>query len=575
MRNILPVATSGDTARFAWRALLAQRRELMSASVVMLISGICVFIGPWALGRLIDDVRGDNPEVWQWAIIIAVAATIGGIVEGIATVLVARVTEPALGMVRESVIESALELPVSRIEEAGQGDLLARVGDDIALVSRGVSEVIPTLVYSVVNIAAGVAGIVLLDWRLALLGLVAGPFYLQSLRWYLPKSSPFYKRERVAQGERSEVLMSGIYGARTLRAYRQGAEHLERIDQRSAAARDISIARFRLIGRFFGRINRAEFIGMAVVLTLGFVFVKSNSLSVGAATAAALYFHKMFAPIGGLMFHFDTIQSAGASLARIAGVILAPKPGGLTDVTSSDTTLWIDSISHTYDTREVLHNVSMTLRPGERVALVGQTGAGKTTLAAIAAGILEPSAGSIRVGELDISTLDSSAIRRHIVLLSQEVHVFSGPLAEDLRMVRPDATEAELLHALDTVGVDWLETLPDGLDTAVGDGAHALTPMQVQQVAMARLVLSNPPIAILDEATAEAGSSGARELEEASLAATAGRTALIVAHRLTQAANADRVVVLDDGRIIEDGTHAELLVASGRYADLWAAWSTE
>ncbi|MCW2799526.1 MAG: multidrug transporter permease [Aeromicrobium sp.] len=575
MRNILPIADARDTARFALRALITQRRELVSAIVTMTISGACVFAGPWALGRLIDDLRGGDSRVWTWAAVIAVAGVFGGIAEGAATVLVARVTEPALGTIREEVIQSALELPVSRIEEAGQGDLLSRVGDDIALVSRAVSQVVPTLVYSLVNILAGVTGILLLDWRLALLGLVAGPFYLQSLRWYLPKSSPYYTRERVAQGERSEVLMSGIYGARTLRAYRQGGEHLERIDQRSAAARDISIARFRLIGRFFGRINRAEYVGMTVVLSLGFVFVRGDSLTVGAATAAALYFHKMFAPIGGLMFQFDTAQSAGASLARIAGVILAPKPGGLTEPTASDTTLSIDAITHTYGTREVLHGVTMTLRPGERVALVGQTGAGKTTLAAIAAGILEPTGGSIHVGDLDLATLDSTAVRRHIVLLSQEVHVFSGPLAEDLRMVRPDATEAELLAALDTVGADWLSTLDQGLDTAVGDGAHALTPMQAQHVALARLVLADPPIAILDEATAEAGSTGARELEEAALSATAGRTALIVAHRLTQAANADRVIVLDDGRIIEDGPHAELLEAGGHYADLWAAWSTE
>jgi len=575
MRNILPVADPRDTALFALRTLLVQRRNLSIAIFTMTVSALCIFIGPWALGRLIDDVRGSDGHVWRWAVIIAVAGVLGGIVESAVTQLVARVTEPALADVREDVIAAALALPVSRIEEAGQGDLLSRVGDDIALVSRAVGQVIPALVYSLVNIAAGAAGILFLDWRLGLIGLIAGPFYYQSLRWYLPKSSPYYKRERIAQGERSEVLMSGIYGARTLRAYRQSDDHLRRIDERSAAARDISIQRFVLIGRFFARVNRAEYVGMAAVLSLGFLLVRGDILTVGAATAAALYFHKMFAPLGTLMFQFDVAQSAGASLARISGVILAPKPGGLTEPTATDTTLSIDAISHTYGTREVLHGVSMTLRPGERVALVGQTGAGKTTLAAIAAGILEPSGGSIRVGDLDLSTLDSTAIRRHIVLLSQEVHVFSGPLAEDLRMVRPDANEAELLDALATVGVDWLGTLDQGLDTSVGDGAHALTPMQAQQVALARLVLADPPIAILDEATAEAGSTGARELEEASLAATAGRTALIVAHRLTQGANADRVIVLDSGRIVEDGSHSELLAAGGHYADLWAAWSTE
>lgn len=574
MRSILPVASARETTRFALHALAQQPTALHRAVLTMAFNGICVFVGPWALGRLVDDLRVSSDHVWRWALIIAIAGILGGIFEGAATQLVARVTEPALATVREDVIASMLELPVSRVEQAGQGDLLARVGDDVALVSRAVSQIIPTLVYSLVNIAAGVTGILLLDWRLGLVGLLAGPLYVRSLRWYLPRSSPFYRQERIAQGERSEALMSGIYGARTLRAYRINSSHLQRIEDRSAAAMNISIRRFTLIGRFVGRVNLAEYVGMCAVLGTGFVLVRADVISVGDATAAALYFHKMFSPIGGLIFQFDTAQSAGASLARIAGVILTPKPSGRSDVTSRDTTLTIDAISHTYDTREVLHGVSLTLKPGEHVALVGQTGAGKTTLAAIAAGILEPTAGAIRIGSVDISTLDATALRRHVVLLSQEIHVFSGSLAADLRMVCPDATESQLLSALRTVGVDWFDTLPQGLETVVGDGGHALTPMQSQHVALARLVLADPPIAILDEATAEAGSSGARELEDAARAATSGRTALVVAHRLTQASQADRVIVLDNGRIIEDGTHAELLGRSGRYAKLWQAWST-
>lgn len=574
MRVILPIAGPRDTTHLALRMLSRQRWTVVLAVITMIAQGLCLFAGPWVLGQLVDDIRAGRNTAWSSAAIIAVAAVLGAILEGIVALLVARVTEPALAQVREDVIETALHLPTSRVEKAGQGDLLSRVGDDIALVSKAVTQVIPALVYSVVNILFGAAGIFLVDWRLGLAGLIAVPFYVIAVRWYLPKSAPFYTRERIAQGERSEALLSGIYGANTLRAYRLNALHIDRINDRSADAMHISIERFRLVGRFFGRINRAEFIGMAMLLTSGFLFVRQDMITVGGVTAAALYFHKMFTPLGTLVFQFDAAQSAGASLARIAGVILMPHELGRSGQTTPDKTLTIDGITHHYDSNDVLHRVSLTLLPGERVALVGQTGAGKSTLASIAAGILSPSDGQVRLGVLDIENLDPVTLRKDVVLLSQDVHVFAGTLAEDLRMVHPAASDEDLRRALNTVGADWVHALPAGLATKVGEGAYAMTPMQAQHLALARLILADPAIAILDEATAEAGSTGARELEDAALAATEGRTALIVAHRLTQAETADRVIVLADGRIIEQGTHNELVAAGGRYADLWQAWST-
>jgi ATP-binding cassette, subfamily C, bacterial len=254
---------------------------------------------------------------------------------------------------------------------------------------------------------------------------------------------------------------------------------------------------------------------------------------VGATTAAALYFHRLFNPLGALVAEFDQVQQAGASLARLAGVAdVPPTPAGTGWAVPADTSIEIDGVGHRYDDGPlVLHDVTLRIAPGERVALVGTSGAGKSTLAAVVAGQLQPTIGTVRVGGVALTGPDMADLAGRIALVSQDVHVFAGPLAEDLRLARADATEAEITAALDTVGaLDWVRTLPEGISSVVGEGGHQPTAAQAQQLALARLMLADPDVAILDEATAEAGSAGARDLERAALAATAGRTSLVVAH---------------------------------------------
>lgn len=576
--RLLPVASARDTARLAWKLVAARRTSLILTIASFLASGLAGVVPVWMIGRVVDAVRDDAgiAEIQQSVLIMVVAAVAGGALAAFSTAALAHSVAPALATLREDVLDRALHLETERIEAAGVGDVVSRVGDDVRALTQSLDEAIPLLINSFAAILFTAGGLFALDWRLGVAGLGAAPCYIWALRWYLPRSAPFYRRERTAEGARAGALVTGVHGAPTLRAFGREQDALREIDRTSRASLDIAVSVFWLYGRFGARMNSSELVGLLFVLSAGFLIVDSGVGSVGEATTAALFFHRLFNPIGALLFVFDAVQSSGAALARLAGVALIPAQRTTDQHPGPDATLRIHGVQHAYEPgREVLSGIEIDLAPGERIAVVGATGAGKSTLGGIAAGTIRPSRGAVTLGRLDLATAHEAEIRRHIALVSQEVHVFAGSLRDNLLLADGDAHDEALWAALDVTGsTPWVRALPDGLDTRVGDAAAPLTPSQAQQVALARVVLLDPEVVVLDEATAEAGSSGARELEQAALAVTVGRTALVVAHRLTQAQSADRIIVMHDGRIVEEGTHDDLVAAGGRYADLWSAWSS-
>jgi ATP-binding cassette subfamily C protein len=292
-------------------------------------------------------------------------------------------------------------------------------------------------------------------------------------------------------------------------------------------------------------------------------------------TAAALYFLRLFGPIGGLLFTFDRFQSMGAALSRLVGIAtLPPAAAPNADAAVVPGAIAFVGVGHEYvPGKPILREINLRIAVGERIALVGATGAGKTTLGAIAAGALQPSAGKVLVDDRPLDP-DVSAAYSRMFLVNQDAHAFAGTVRDFLTLARPEAADEDVRHALTATSADrWVAALPDGLETVIGDAGHQLTPDQVQHLALARIVLGDPWFVVLDEATAEAGSTGARVLEQAAEAAVRGRTALVVAHRLTQARTADRILVMHDGEVAEEGTHERLLALDGRYAELWRAWS--
>ena len=575
--DLLPIADGPTTRRTLVRLLRRSRfRTLLALGLSVAATVVGLFVPP-LLGRIVDVVidGGSTSEIDSLAAGLLVAAVAQAVLSAIAIVRVASLGEHVLANVREDVVERVLHLPLADVEAAGMGDVVARVSGDVDAVSDATREAIPELVGAGLTIGLTVVGLGILDWRLALAGFAVAPIQLLATRWYLRRSSPVYAAERVALGRRTGSVTEVIAGASTVTALGLGAARSADVAERSAEANELALSAARVRTRFFGRLNGAEFTGLATVIAVGFFTVRADAISVGTATAGALYFHRLFNPFNSLLGLLDTAQDATAAFARLVGVLETPAPIERDDVEEPvDGSVSLRAVEFEYESgHPVLHDVHIDVADRSQTAIVGESGAGKTTVARLVTGIDNPSSGDVEIGRIDHRRLDRARWRRTVNLLTQDAHVFSGTIADNLRLVAPDATDTELRGALEVVdAAGWVDRLDDGLDTEVGDGGRELSPAEASQLALARANLSSARVVVFDEATAEAGAAASRQLDAALDAVAEGRTSIVIAHRLAQARGADSIVVLERGRVVESGAHDELVSTDGRYASLWDDW---
>ncbi|TGO05255.1 ABC transporter ATP-binding protein [Serinibacter arcticus] len=594
----LPVATARRTWREVSRLLRPHRARLVAVTVVLLLAAVAGLGAPALLGLIVQVVAdgGSTRTLVLLGAAIAVAGVVAAALGAVGRVLIASVTQTSLATLREEVVDTVMRLPVQRVEEAGDGDVVSRVSGDVESVGEASSQVLPTVVTALFSIVVTAAGLGALDWRFAVAALAAVPLQWWSVRYFRRRVPGIFRRLREAEAERAEAVLETVEGAGTVVALGRENEHLEEIAARSRRAIGIEMHGVRSISWFYNGLNIAELLGLAAVLVVGFLSVRAGTVEIGAATAAALFFHRLFGPMMLLLGNVDDLAVAGAGLARLAGV-LELRDGSGDDRRDGDDrgsdggtdaevaplgpgphAVHLDAVSFSYggDVDAVLHDLTLRIAPGQTVAVVGTSGAGKSTLGRLVAGTLEAGAGTVRVGRGEAAVLAHELHRRspgRVVLVDQQSHTFSGSLAADLRLVEPDADDARLHAVLDRVGATWVADLPRGLETAVGADGTQLRADQAQQVALARVLLARPDVVVLDEATADTPRSAQQTLDAALDVLVADRTAVIIAHRLDQAVRADRVLVMSHGRIVQDGPPWVLVEEVGPFRELWQAYT--
>lgn len=571
------------SARTVWRyarSLLRPVSKLyLAAGIAVTVSTLITLAGPALVRYAVDaGIRKHETHALNVAAVIFLALAVAKpFVVRAQILLAARAGERFLHALRVAAFDKLQVLPLGFFEQQRAGVLVSRLTSDVQSLNELVREALVEITGSGLQILLTMVALVILSPKLAAISLVALPILIASSWSFHHGAGRAYHAIRDRVADTLTALQEGLAGIRVVQAFRREERTLDRYRPRSQAQvsawRRASFVNIRL----FAFLPLAQASALIVVLLAAASMYRHGAISIGTITAFVLYLIQLFDPIGRFTEWLGEFRSGLAALGKIVGLLEVPSAiEERSDAVAlpRDGALTLRDVSFGYGDRPaVVHDVTLEFAPGEQVALVGATGAGKSTVAKLLTRQYDPQRGSIQLGGVDLRDATLESLRRRIVLLPQEGHLFSGTIADNVRLAHPDASDEQVRQALEDIGaLERFEALPEGLDTDVQTRGLRLSAGERQLVGIARVALADPAVIVLDEATSSLDPATEVAVERALAAVAEGRTVVTIAHRLSTAERADRVAVMEQGRVVEVASHDELVEQGDRYARLWASW---
>jgi ATP-binding cassette, subfamily B, bacterial len=563
------------------RPMLRPYRGRIALAILLVIGqASCLLAGPALVRHGIDEgLRAHDSGALNLSAFLYLIAAIAGLFLGRAVIkMVARVGETFLRDLRSRVFRHLMSLGMDFFEREKTGTLVARMTSDMDALQELVQMGLVMFIQNGLLFVGAVLVIFLMSWQLAVCTLVVVPPVVIASRWFRRASNKAYLLVRDRIGQNLSTLQEGLAGIRVVQAFGRERAFTRRFQETNEAQYDANIETVRISAKYFPIVEFAGVTGIALIVGIGGAFVSADIVTIGTVAAFVLYLNNLFEPIQQLSQLYNTLQQAAAALQKLFELLderpsIAERPGAV-DL-PAEGSLEVDHVSFGYAGHDVLHDVSLRVPLGERLALVGPTGAGKSTLAKLIARFYDPRVGQVDYGDVDLRNATLRSLRERIVVVPQEGFLFAGTVRDNVLIGKADATDDEIEAAIAALGLeDRFDAFPDGLDTEVRERGSRLSAGERQLVSLVRAALADPALLVLDEATSSLDPGTEHAVERALGHLTEGRTVVVVAHRLSTAARADRIAVVDDGCVAELGTHDELIAREGRYASLYAAWDS-